>query len=892
MKQIKNIYGNVTLSQLTHFAIEVCGKDSLIQKEFVTDSELNDAYKEKGSYLKYRYTDKKSLFGRIYQFFSELEKEFDVPLHKIKRKKSLDGKYFEEVELSDFQLFYSNIIWSFIIQICGIRPFENTQNNISKKIIYDCLLKYNFSCFIEYINFVSNITFGEVVEEFVKKHNLTYEQFYNEVSKSLPNDESDSLLYVRRALQKCRKENINPTWQIFYPFLKTIHKKDKDFSSIFLNLYFYLNFRNAVEWLSFKKSDLQKLELFCKIHQENNTENIIQDSIKFIDENVNIQNLKNITEKAFYFENLLTRNCKKNLDIFQSDLNELRQELPHSISFWENWFCAKNYVYNYLNSGNFEYLENAVKWYENAFEKGKYFMGKSSEPFIHEAIVVSVYFDIKKNPVQARTRLQKTSDKGSDTKTPLDKVTKNFYDFGLTFDLLLNDQNDAYNLYYNCFRNFWNYFSPESECAKNIQKEDFIKASGFETIDTPENEKVLKSRETLLKITDGKINNILPTAHNVAYTPISSAIIQGYFDIVELYLDKSKYPSLDLNIPNTNNCYPVHEILTQYVRKNRQEKIKSLIFKILERTDKKVLFTQTNRQKISPLQTVIQSLDLELNECFLDKMFGSEKIPDDFIISADEVSPLYFALMTKYNFNNPIEYTKKRNIGNINYKNLFVPGLSESEKESYNNPDIFLNIEKIFKNLENRVPKEIRNKQNERKTKIDEIVALYIKKTENVDGFVSYSMRDPIKNNQGCTALLYACEMDDIEICKLLVSAGADSRKEIGKTSELKLPNGNMLFLPNNFIHRAICFQAWNCLEWFLKDNKNIATDYMHRKEVNMTWLVYFLLLQQNEIMQNPKNCLNVQNNINKFLHLFLEAGASLKEETAFGTAEQILSGY
>ena len=53
MEQEKIIYGNVTLSQLTHFAVELCGKDALIQKGFVTDSELNDAYKEKGSYLKF-----------------------------------------------------------------------------------------------------------------------------------------------------------------------------------------------------------------------------------------------------------------------------------------------------------------------------------------------------------------------------------------------------------------------------------------------------------------------------------------------------------------------------------------------------------------------------------------------------------------------------------------------------------------------------------------------------------------------------------------------------------------------------------------------------------------------------------------------------------------------
>ena len=698
MEQEKIIYGNVTLSQLTHFVVELCGKDALIQMGFVTDSELNDAYKEKGSYLKFRYTDKNSLFQKIYQFFSKLEKEFEIPLHKTERKKSLDGKHSEEVEVSDFQHFYSHIIWSFIIQICGTRPFENTQNNLSKKIIYDCLLKQTTTYFIEYIELLSNTTFDEIITEFAKVHNLKYEQIYTEVAENINDNESDSLLHVRKTLQKCKKENTNPTWKIFYPFLKAVHKRNKGFSFILLNLYFYLNFKNAIKWLSFKKSDLQKLELFCKNHQKNNTENIIKDSISFINENVDIQNLESIAEKALYFDNLLNKNCRENMISFQSKINELRNELPHSFFFWENWFCAKDYVYKYLDSGNLEHLENAVKWYEQAFENGKYFMGKSSGQFIHEAIVVSMYSSVKKDYILARNRVWKSSLFNSDTKTPLDQTTKNFYDFGLTFDLLLNDLNDAYNLYYHCFQNFWNCFSPESECAENIKNKDLFKASNIETTDTPENEKVLKSRETLLKITDGKINNILPTSHNVSYTPISNAIIQGYSDIVELYLDKSKYPSLNLNTPNTNNCYPIHEIVTQYLRGNEQKKTKPLVLKILERTNKKVLFTRTNRQKISPLQTVIQSLDLDLNKSFLDKMFGTEKIPDDFIISADEVSPIYFALMIKYLFNNPFEYAEKRNIGNINYKNLFVPGMSESEKEKFHDSDISSAIKK-FKNL-------------------------------------------------------------------------------------------------------------------------------------------------------------------------------------------------
>ena len=139
--QIPSKYGNVTLGQIAHFLVELCGKDALLSMSILTDSEINDAYKEKGSYLKFRYTDENSLFGKIRKFFTELETEFDIPLKKGKRKKSLDGKYFEEVELSDFQWFYSHIVWHYVIQICGTRPFDNIQNNLSKKILYDSLLK-------------------------------------------------------------------------------------------------------------------------------------------------------------------------------------------------------------------------------------------------------------------------------------------------------------------------------------------------------------------------------------------------------------------------------------------------------------------------------------------------------------------------------------------------------------------------------------------------------------------------------------------------------------------------------------------------------------------------------------------------------------------------------
>lgn len=87
--QLPSKYGNVTLGQIAHFLVELCGKDALLFMSILTDSEINDAYKEKGSYLKFRYTDDNSIFGKIRKFFKKLEVEFDIPLKKGIIKKAL-----------------------------------------------------------------------------------------------------------------------------------------------------------------------------------------------------------------------------------------------------------------------------------------------------------------------------------------------------------------------------------------------------------------------------------------------------------------------------------------------------------------------------------------------------------------------------------------------------------------------------------------------------------------------------------------------------------------------------------------------------------------------------------------------------------------------------------
>ena len=400
MKQDKILYGNVTLSQIAHFLVDVCGKDALLSGNYLTDSELNDAYKEKGSYLKFRYTDASSIFGRIRQFFSDLEDEFEVPKIKSTQKASLDGKVFEETEQSAFQFFYRFIAWHCIIHIAGTRPFENIQNNVTKKSIATWLLQPENDMLQKYIALWSGSSFTEIFSEFISHSGKTWEEIYTMVSEKLVNSETDSYQYAKRSLERCKKENKNPKWEIFHALLKVVYSVNKEYASIFLDTYFYANFKNALTHISLKKQDWNRLECFCKSYKME----LVYD---FIEDFVNMPALKCINEFADYFDSLTARNCRETISQFQKDYNDLKHSLPQSLVFFENWFCAKDYVLQYIDSGNLEELEEATKWYLKALRLGKYFAGKSLEPFIHEAVAVSMYFDYKRINFEFKINLQK-----------------------------------------------------------------------------------------------------------------------------------------------------------------------------------------------------------------------------------------------------------------------------------------------------------------------------------------------------------------------------------------------------------------------------------------------------------------------------------------------------
>ena len=255
--------------------------------------------------------------------------------------------------------------------------------------------------------------------------------------------------------------------------------------------------------------------------------------------------------------------------------------------------------------------------------------------------------------------------------------------------------------------------------------------------------------------------------------------------------------------------------------------------------------------------------------------------PSDYKISADMVSPLYYAIGYKHQILNFSKFLEKEEISVSNPATLFRPGFSASEKKESLGHD----IESYFRHiiLQYQSNSLSQKESQELHAKINSIIVVLISKTQDVDEFILWSLNTPIKQEQGCTALLLACEWNDTIVCKKLIEAGADITKAVGKCPSMSLPNGIPLYTPNNFLYRAIHFKSWDCLEMVLTEYKGKISRQMHCGEVQMTPLVYFLCyVQTMEFTEAQHLC-------ERFIPLFQSAGASFDEPTILGSASDIL---
>ena len=176
----------------------------------------------------------------------------------------------------------------------------------------------------------------------------------------------------------------------------------------------------------------------------------------------------------------------------------------------------------------------------------------------------------------------------------------------------------------------------------------------------------------------------------------------------------------------------------------------------------------------------------------------------------------------------------------------------------------------------------------EKTAELEKIISYIIENTDNVDDFKA-NAGAAMKN----TALYLAAEVDDSQTAFLLLKKGARDDKPLGFASiSFNKKDGTVrkTDIPNTFIYRLISFHSWNTLELYLKDFKKQAEPQMTQvnEKYNITPLVYFIMSTIYSARSEPQ--FNQSKELaDSLLPLFQNAGAKLEQNTAFGTAKQLL---
>lgn len=176
----------------------------------------------------------------------------------------------------------------------------------------------------------------------------------------------------------------------------------------------------------------------------------------------------------------------------------------------------------------------------------------------------------------------------------------------------------------------------------------------------------------------------------------------------------------------------------------------------------------------------------------------------------------------------------------------------------------------------------------EKTAELEKIIAHIIENTDDVDDF-KVNAGAAMKN----TALYLAAEVDDSATASLLLKKGAQDNKPLGFASiSFNKKDGTVskTDVPNTFIYRLISFHSWNTLEIYLKDFKTAAEPQMTaiNEKYNITPLVYFIMSTIYSARSEPQ--FNQSKELaDSLLPLFESAGSKLDQNTAFGTARQLL---
>ena len=574
-------------------------------------------------------------------------------------------------------------------------------------------------------------------------------------------------------------------------------------------------------------------------------------------------------------------------------IENVRTSVPNAAKFYCTWMEG----YIQLAKDN---VSGALKKYKDAFENRR-FAGFQFEYFIKQAFALSVFAN------STDIMVREAVDPSKDRTTPLKNDAKKYWNYGYALGIFEKPAENTFieNVYKTS--NFRSVF-PESMFIKDskIKKtlpENFIKEIAIDFVKIPEGSSLKKEFEKdyvrLSKLTNENINirvRMYNSERQPAVPPLTLAIYHAdnwsdsrFLSLIKNWLglgDGHGFDNINVNLVSDKGTTPLQASLQAYKKSKNSKKndfaqdFKLISLAIIEMSSIESFTVKSVKTRREALQEAIESYDLDLVKAIIEKGLDVNGL----LISADDVSPVYYCIQQIIQVKFPDKFFERlladdENI-NMVWENLNIPGLTNSDKkkryEKYrkevsDNDDLKQIMPECIHVLHS-IPKDEEHIANLRS------ICLYlIEKTANQDEFI----KENYQVNEKWTALFFAVETDDKEICRALLKNGAN-------------PNLHLGFAPEwgyiTFLKRCISFEAWEVLEMFLSEFSELAKVTINESDnmYGLSSLTAFVLKMIDTRDHTPDKYRGRDFIIN-MANLFGKCGASYNQPSIFGSANDML---
>ena len=734
-------YGNVTLGEINEMLLSFIGKDmylSFWEKE--NPNGTIDAYRKR--------------LKRLLE-----EKDSDLSALSRTDEKSIVKFVFDKI-LPDLQEEYS-----LSDELCSFM----------KNFVYSLYERFtqNDKPILDYCSNFDSFHIQDYLEQARQKYKTAF-SIIQEKYKSLTDfcrffPDEYTIKNNINSMKRCQGGK-KPTWSIMKQILNQV-KDDRQTTSLLIDAYIMSN-------------------IYAVLHDKIKTNTII--NIQY-----NATNSINNGIQYFFVDYGYKEDKSRTGDILKS----IEELCPEAAEFYCNWFRG----YRCVAKGK---LEQAKEYYKKAFA-ARHFAGLQFETFIKQAVALSCYLDFNADKVRD------SADPAKDSQSPLSVDAKRFWNYGYAAGIFEQKAEEIHQIVFHrveiLLKTFDSKMFYEDSVFYGELKKQFLEE---QIIVIPKDENIFKDEyDTLNSLKADGINRrirLVGTCQTknppmvVALCYVSSCYSFGYTDLAGKFIELIKSWlanfDIDFSLCSDKGCTIPCEAIQQYKKMKLHKfdlgliEFKQIVIKIIEKSDSDSLTKNSLQQKRSVLQEAIESCDIEIVKAIAEKINDI----DNLRISADEDSPVYYAIsryVCLYRYMNDKSF--KIQDGNINYKNLDVPGLTKEDKIQYIKAiesDLKL-TEVKYKHImvwlygsEELWDSELVDIQN---------ICLYlIEQTKDQDCYYKIT-----KDGNHVTSLLFAAESKNVEICRKLL-----------------IHNANPNIYSPSFIERCIYWESWDVLAMYLKD--------------------------------------------------------------------------